>query len=83
MGLLTGLLFAPVTLPARGLGWIFKEIYETAEAEMYDPAAIRQELADLQRQFDAGLIGEDSYDEAEARLLARLEAAIEHNASSR
>lgn len=83
MGLLTKLLFAPVTLPVRGLGFVFKEIYETAERELNDPAAIRQELAELQRRFDAGLIDEDSYDDAEARLLERLEAAVGRAASSR
>ena len=74
MGLLTGLLFAPVTLPGRGLNWVFREVQEAVDRERSDPDVIRRELLELQRRLDAGLIDEAAYDEAEAELLARLDA---------
>lgn len=74
MGLLTGLLLAPVTLPVRGLNWVFREVQEAVDGELNDPDVIRRELLDLQRRLDAGLIEEAAYDDAEAELLARLDA---------
>jgi hypothetical protein len=74
MGLLTGLLFAPVALPVRGLNWVFREVQETVDRELNDPDIIRRELLELQRRLDAGLIDEAAYDQAEAGLLARLDA---------
>jgi len=74
VGLLTNLLLAPVTLPVRGVGFVFAEIRDAADRELHDPNAVRQELMDLQRRLDAGLIDEASYDAAEAALLARLAA---------
>jgi hypothetical protein len=77
MGFLTGVLLAPVTLPARGLGFVFHEIYNAADRELNDPAAVRQALVDLQRRLDAGLIDVPSYDAAETELLGRLAAIAE------
>jgi cytochrome c-type biogenesis protein CcmH/NrfG len=74
MGLLTGLLFAPVALPVRGLNWVFREVQEAVDRELNDPDIIRRELLELQRRLDAGLIDEAAYDQAEAELLARLDA---------
>ena len=74
MRLRTGLRFAPVTLPVRGLNFVFREVQEAVDRELNDPDAIRRELLELQRRLDAGLIDEASYDEAEAELLARLNA---------
>ncbi len=77
MGLLTSVLLAPVTLPVRGLNSVFREVQKAADRELNDPAAIRRELLELQRRLDAGLIDEATYDEAEAELLARLNAIAE------
>ncbi|MGD0246457.1 MAG: gas vesicle protein GvpG [Streptosporangiaceae bacterium] len=74
MGLLTNLLLAPVTLPARGVGFIFREIRDVVDQELNDPDAIRRELLELQRRFEAGLVDEAACDIAEAELLARLSA---------
>jgi cytochrome c-type biogenesis protein CcmH/NrfG len=74
MGLVTGLLLAPVALPVRGLNWVFREVQETVDRELNDPDIIRRELLELQRRLDAGLIDEAAYDQAEAELLARLDA---------
>jgi cytochrome c-type biogenesis protein CcmH/NrfG len=74
MGLLRSLLLAPVTLPVSGLTFVLREIRDAADAELTDPQVIRGELLELQRRLDAGLISEDTYEAAEAELLARLDA---------
>jgi hypothetical protein len=74
MGFLTNLLLAPVALPMRGINSIFREIRDVVDKELNDPDAIRRELLELQRRFDAGLIDEAAYDIAEAGLLAHLSA---------
>ena len=74
--ILTSLLLAPVTLPARGLGLVLTEIRDAADRELNDPNAIRRELVELQHQLDAGAIDEVSYDAAEAALLARLDVIM-------
>jgi cytochrome c-type biogenesis protein CcmH/NrfG len=68
--LLANLLLAPVTLPVRGLGFVFSEIREAADRELTDPDVIRRQLHDLQRRLDAGLIDEATYDASEAELRA-------------
>lgn len=77
MGLLTNVLLAPVTLPARGLHYVFREIRDAVDRELNDPDAIRRELLELQDRLDAGAIDEATYDAAEAELLARLNAIAE------
>jgi hypothetical protein len=79
MGLLSNLLLAPVTLPMRGIGFVFREIQDTVDRELNDPDAIRRELLELQRRLDAGLIEEYAYDVAEAELLAHLSAIAERH----
>ena len=37
MGLLTNLLLAPVTLPVRGINFVFREIHDAVERELNDP----------------------------------------------
>ncbi|MDI2125414.1 gas vesicle protein GvpG [Yinghuangia seranimata] len=76
MGLLTGLLTLPLA-PVRGVVWVARRIEDAAEQEMYDPAAIRAELADLQRDLADGLIDEETYDRREEELLDRLEYGME------
>jgi Gas vesicle protein G len=83
MGLLTGLLFAPVTSPVRGLNFVFREVREAVDRELNDPDVIRRELLELQRRLDAGLIDEAAYDEAEAGLLARLDAIAKRQEARR
>lgn len=77
MGLLTKLLLAPATLPARGLHEVFRQIQDAVDSELNDPDPIRRELLELQRRLDAGAIDEATYDAAEAELLARLNAIAE------
>jgi hypothetical protein len=71
MGLIGGLLTLPLA-PARGLVWVFEQVVEEAEAQYYDPARIRAELADAEAALERGEMDEQSYDELERELLDRL-----------
>ena len=71
MGLLKLLTF-PVSGPIAGGIWLLKTLQDEAERQYYDPDAIRQEIAELQRQHQAGLIDEETLDVEEDALLKRL-----------
>jgi Gas vesicle protein G len=74
MGLIGGLLTLPLA-PARGLFWVLDRVAEEAEAQLYDPARIRAELARAEAALEAGEIGSEEYAEIEEELLARLAAS--------
>lgn len=76
MGLLTTLLTLPVSGPVKGAFWTLSKVTEAAEAEFYDPAAIRREIGALERRLEADEITEAEYEAAEDALLDRLEAAM-------
>ena len=71
MGLLTELLLLPLA-PARFALWTIDQVVEAAERQHYGPTAVRQELAELSRQLDEGLIGAEDFDRREDELLDRL-----------
>jgi hypothetical protein len=71
MGLLTGLLTLPIA-PVRGVVWLAERIREQAEQEMYDPAAVRAQLAEVDRARSSGELSEDVAAELEDELLSRL-----------
>ncbi|MEW2544234.1 gas vesicle protein GvpG [Streptomyces sp. NPDC047002] len=72
MGLISGLLTLPVA-PVRGFTWVLGQVMTAAEQEYYDPAPVRAELAELERQLLAGRISEEEFDRREDDLLDRLE----------
>lgn len=72
MGLVTEILLLPFA-PVRGTAWVLDQVVLTAEREYYDPAPVREELAQLERDLLGGLIGEDEFDRREDELLDRLE----------
>ncbi len=72
MGLLSHLLFAPVTLPVSGVRWVLGQIQTVAEAELTDDSSVREELLELQLQLELGEIDEETYTAREAVLFARL-----------
>ncbi|MGW3916774.1 gas vesicle protein GvpG [Streptomyces sp. NPDC005070] len=72
MGLFTQLVTLPLA-PVRGVAWVMDRVLEAAEDEYYDPAPIRLQLADLERQLNAGEIDEETFDLIEDQLLDRLE----------
>ena len=77
MGLLKLLTF-PVSLPIAGGTWVLQTVLNEAERKYYDEAAILEEMAQLERQFDAGEIDENTFDEQEEALLQRLLDAREY-----
>ncbi|MDX8348470.1 gas vesicle protein GvpG [Cognatiyoonia sp. IB215446] len=74
MGVLRGLLALPIAGPINGGIWVARKIYETAEAELNDPAVLRKELVNLEQELLDGTISEADYDLAEADILLRIKA---------
>jgi hypothetical protein len=75
MGLFARLAMLPLA-PLEGVVWIARQLEEQAAQELYGPDRIRQELAELQEDLEAGRIGEDEYLLAEDALLDRLDEAL-------
>ncbi|MFD8733756.1 gas vesicle protein GvpG [Streptomyces sp. NPDC059618] len=77
MGLFTQLVTLPLA-PVRGVAWVMDQVLEAAENEYYDPAPIRLQLAELERQLEAGEIDEETFDLLEDQLLDRLDEIRVH-----
>lgn len=77
MGLLLKLLTLPVSGPVGGTLWVADQLLAAAEREYYDEGAIRHELQDLERRFEAGELSEDDYEAAADALVERLLVAAE------
>lgn len=75
MFIVDDLLFAP----ARGLLFIFKEIYKRVEEELYDEAHLMKQLVRLQMEYELGEIPEHEFKEREGELIMRLRVARERN----
>ncbi len=75
MGILSTLLTFPASVPLSGVQWLSEKIVEAAEAQLYDPAAIKAELAAQEARLEAGEITEDEYEALEMVLLLRLKEA--------
>lgn len=63
---------APPLAPARFALWTTDRMIDAASRQYNDPTAVRRELAELNRQLDAGLISEEEFDRREDELLDRL-----------
>ena len=72
MGLLTKLLFFPVTGPVAGIKWSLGKVQGVVEEELTDDAPVKQELMELQMQLELGDIDDAEYVEREAALMVRL-----------
>ena len=72
MGLLTNLLFFPVTGPVAGIRWSLGKVQKVVEEELTDDAPVKQELMELQMRLELGDIDDAEYVEREAELMARL-----------
>jgi hypothetical protein len=73
MGLITGLLTLPLA-PVRGVAWLGQRILEQAEQQMYDPAAIRRQLSEVERARETGELSADEAADLENELLSRMMA---------
>jgi hypothetical protein len=71
MGLLTGLLTLPLA-PVRGVVWLAEQIRDQAEQELYDPAVIRRQLAQVDEALAAGELSDGEAAELQDELLDRL-----------
>ncbi|KND29982.1 gas vesicle protein GvpG [Streptomyces acidiscabies] len=74
MGLIGEVLLLPFA-PVRGSAWVIGQVLREAERIYYDPAAIRAELACLERLLTDGEITAEEFDRAEDQLLDRLETS--------
>ena len=72
MGLLTNLLFFPVTGPVAGIRWSLRKVAQVVDEELTDDSSIRQELMELQMQVELGDVTDAEYVEREAALMQRL-----------
>jgi hypothetical protein len=72
MGLLTGLLTLPLA-PVRGTVWIAEQLAAQAEREMLSDRALRRQLVEAERAFDAGELTLEEYEAIEDGLLERIE----------
>ena len=72
MGLLSNILFFPVTGPVAGIRWSLNKVIQVAEEELTDDAPVKQELMELQMQLELGDIDDEEYVRREAVLMARL-----------
>ncbi|GAA4656568.1 gas vesicle protein GvpG [Streptomyces buecherae] len=72
MGLVTGLLTLPFA-PVRGTAWVIDQVVTAAERQAYDPQPVRERLAALVAEREAGHIDEEEFDRREDELLDLLE----------
>jgi chorismate mutase len=71
VGLITGLLTLPLA-PLRGVVAVAEAVRDQAEEEFYDPVRIREQLAEVQRQREAGELTDDEATQREDELVERL-----------
>ena len=55
-----------------GVKFIFQQIADLADAELYDESGVREQLILLQVQLEEGDIDEEEFVEREAELVARM-----------
>jgi hypothetical protein len=72
VGLLTNLLFFPVTGPVAGIKWVLGKVQQVAEEEITDDAPIKQDLMELEMLREVGDISDAEFVEREAQIMARL-----------
>ena len=72
MGLLSKVIFFPITGPVAGIRWSLNKVIKVAEEELTDDTPVKQELMELQMQLELGDIDDEEYVRREAELMARL-----------
>jgi gas vesicle protein GvpG len=75
MGLVTGLLTLPLA-PVRGVVWIAERIRDQAEQELFDPAMIQRQLAEVDAAQAAGELSDEEAAELQDELLGRLRTSM-------
>jgi hypothetical protein len=72
MGLLSNILFFPVTGPVAGIRWTLGKVAQVVDEELTDDTPIKQELMELQMQLELGDIDDAEYTRREAEIMKRL-----------
>jgi hypothetical protein len=72
MGLISKLLFFPITGPVAGIRWSLGKVQRVVEEELVDDAPIKQELMELQMLLELGDIDDEEYARREPALMQRL-----------
>ena len=72
MGLLTNILFFPVTGPVAGIRWTLGKVQRVVEDELTDDTPVKQELMELQMLLELGDIDDVEYVRREAQIMQRL-----------
>jgi len=75
---LRGLLFAPVTLPVKGLLFVFEKIAEAVDQERLDEDKVQGLLMELELRYELEEMSEEEYLEQEEELLDWLNAIREY-----
>jgi hypothetical protein len=72
VGLLSKVLFFPVTGPIAGIRWSLNQVMTVVEQELTDDAPIKQELMELQMLLELGDIDDEEYVARERVIMDRL-----------
>jgi hypothetical protein len=72
MGLLSNILFFPVTGPVAGIRWALGKVQTVVEEELTDDTSVKQGLMELQMLLELGDIDDAEYVRREAGLMQRL-----------
>ena len=72
MGLLSKVVFFPVTGPVAGIRWSLEKVMRVVEEELTDDSSVKQELMELQMLLELGDIDDAEYVRRESVLMQRL-----------
>jgi hypothetical protein len=72
MGVLTNVLFFPVTGPVAGIRWALGKVQAVVEEELTDDSSVKQDLMELQMLLELGDIDDAEFVRREAVLMQRL-----------
>jgi gas vesicle protein GvpG len=72
MGLLSTLVFWPVTGPVSGIKWTLGKVQRVVEDELVDDTPVKQSLMELQMRLELGDIDDDEYLVEEMKLMQQL-----------
>ena len=72
MGIISNILFFPVTGPVAGIRWALGKVQTVVEEELTDDSSVKQELMELQMLLELGDIDDAEYVRREALLMHRL-----------
>jgi hypothetical protein len=72
MGLISNILFFPVTGPVAGIRWALGKVQNVVEEELTDDSSVKEGLMELQMLLELGDIDDAEYVRREAELMQRL-----------